>query len=128
MKDLCHTCGKEYELRSEAGEGVCDACRFSVSHHTVAQPKEPKTFPYVPDERMNSRRAYVRERDLSNGAHIRLARFVEKGSDGEFGINITYLSPVKDGKRTELKFALSDEAAAMTCAMLSEFFGIGVCA
>lgn len=54
---------------------------------------------------MNSRRAYVRERDLSNGAHICIARFLEKGSYGDFGINIIYLSPVKAGKKdgTEIR-------------------------
>lgn len=84
--------------------------------------------PYNPEPRDNSRKAYIRERQLANGGHIRLSRFLEPGSEGGCGINLVYLSPVKDGKRTELKFALSDEAAAQTCMMLSEFFGVGMCA
>lgn len=89
---------------------------------------EPKIVPYKCEPRQNPRKAYVRERDLANGGHIRIARFVEPGSEGECGVNITYLSPIKDGQRTELKFALSDEAAAATQWMLAEFFGIGMCA
>ena len=90
--------------------------------------KKPKIVPYTPGPKHNPRKVYLRERDLANGARIEIHRFIEKGSDGDYGVNVTYLSPVKDGKRTKLKFALSDEAAAMTCVMLSEFFGIGVCA
>ena len=83
--------------------------------------------PYEPGEAVD-RNAYVREKDLSNGGHVRLARFTEPAEDGHLGITLTYLSPEKDGKRTKLCFSLSDEAAAQTCFMLSEFFGFGICA
>lgn len=88
----------------------------------------PKIVPYSAGPKRNPRNAYIRERDLANGGHIKLVRFLEKGSDGSCGVNLEYLSPVKDGKRTVLRFALSDEAAMQTCLMLQEFFGFGMCA
>lgn len=84
--------------------------------------------PYTTGSKSNTRKAYVREKDLANGAHIKLVRFIEPGSEGDCGVNLEYLSPEKDGRRTLLKFALSDEAALQTCLMLREFFGVGVCA
>lgn len=84
--------------------------------------------PYNCEPRENPRKAHIRERDLDNGGHIRIARFTEPGNNGDYGCNIEYLSPVKDGKRTVLRFALGDEAAMQTCLMLQEFFGFGMCA
>lgn len=86
----------------------------------------PRIIPYKAEPVANPRKAYIREKTLSTGASIRIARFVEPGSTGDCGVNITYLSAIKDGQRTELKFALSDEAAAATHRMLAEFFGIGM--
>lgn len=90
--------------------------------------EDTNIVPYKADPVSNPRKAYVREKMLSTGASIRIARFAEPGASGEYGLNFVYLSPVKDGQRTELKFALTDEAAAATQWMLAEFFGIGVCA
>ena len=86
-----------------------------------------KIVPYTPVESVY-RKAYVREKDLRNGGQVRLARFTEPAEDGRLGITLTYISPEKNGKRTKLRFSLSDEAAAQTCFMLSEFFGFGICA
>lgn len=108
----------------------CDGhCRNEAKkqrHREKTAGGAPKIVPYKCESRKNPRKAYIRERDLANGSHIRIARFVEPGSTGDRGINLTYLSPVKDGQRTELKFALSDEAAAATQWMLAEFFGVGM--
>lgn len=90
--------------------------------------EEIAIVPYNREPRENPRKAYIRERKLANGGHIKLVKFIEPGRDGVCGINLEYLSPVKDGKRTELKFALSDEAALHTCLMLQEFFGCTMCA
>ena len=117
MKDVCDKCGREYKIRSEASAGVCDVCRFGS-----------EIVPYKAEPRENTRKAYIREKTLSTGASIRIARFVEPGRTGDCGVNITYLSAIKDGRRTELRFALSDEAAAATHWMLAEFFGIGMSA
>ena len=87
--------------------------------------KEKTIVPYKPGK-VVYRMAHVREKDLRNGGHVRLSRFTEPAPDGHLGITLTYLSPKKDGKRTKLHFSLSDEAAAETCFMLSEFFGVGV--
>ena len=66
--------------------------------------------------------------DLKNGARIEIFRFTQPDKEGEYGMNIRFFSSPKAGKRTLLKFALTDEAAAQTHAILSEFFGICTCA
>ena len=90
--------------------------------------EDPNIVPYKADPVSNPRKAYIRERTLSTGASIRIERFAEPGASGEYGLSFVYLSPVKDGQRTELKFALTDEAAAATHNILAEFFGVEVCA
>lgn len=123
MKDICHKCNREFELHSETKvSGLCDACRSEENE--IRKEDGVNVAPYKPGPQINARKAHVRETDLPNGAHIKLARFVEKGSDGDYGIALTYLSPEKDGRRTRLAFSLSDSAAFATCQMLSEFFGV----
>lgn len=87
-----------------------------------------EVIPYDPEPKPGTRLAHRRERALENGGVVEICRFTERNKKGELGVKLTYLSPIEDGKRTRLVFMLSDEAAAMTQIMLSEFFGIGICA
>lgn len=47
MKDICHICNREYELRSEAGAGVCDSCRVE-GHEPKREATHEITACYFP--------------------------------------------------------------------------------
>lgn len=133
----CGFCGDTIVVYSDANpkstpRKYCDRhCRNEAKkqrHREKTADGTPRIVPYKAEPVANPRKAYIREKTLSTGASIRIARFVEPGRTGDCGVNITYLSAIKDGRRTELRFALSDEAAAATHWMLAEFFGIGMSA
>ena len=88
----------------------------------------PKVVPYRTGPHHKPREGVLRTANLKNGARIEIFRFTQPDKEGEYGMNVRFFSSPKAGKRTLLKFTLTDEAAAQTCAMLSEFFGICTCA